>query len=184
MTEDSRRYGGRSRTDRMAERREKLLRAALALYARVGREGASVTAICAEAGLTTRYFYESFPSHDALFLAVFRGVCGHLIEDLRASKAAGEDVLESFFIALSEHAPLARLFLADFEQQDAGVRSAARELGDELTALLAPGVTDRLAGAGALGAIFRITRLWVQGGYAEPLAAVVATARRFIRAAA
>ncbi|MFT3968387.1 MAG: TetR/AcrR family transcriptional regulator [Sphingobium sp.] len=183
MAEEKRRYGGRSREDRMAERREKLLRAALSLYARAGREGASVTAICAEAGLTTRYFYESFPSHDALLLALFRGVCGHLVEDLRATREAGGDVLAAFFSALAQHAALARLFLADFERQDAGVRAAARDLGADLTALLAPDAADPLTGAGALGALFRITRLWVEGGHAEPVEHVVTIARRFIRAA-
>jgi AcrR family transcriptional regulator len=180
---ENRRYGGRSHEDRVAERREKLLRAAVALYARMGREGATVAAICAEAGLTTRYFYESFSSHDALFLAVFRGVSSHLVEDLKAARDAGEDVPTVFFTALADHAALARLFLADFEHQEPGVRAAGRELGSDLAALLAPGVTDALAAAGLLGAIFRITRLWIEGGYAEPVEAVVATARRFIRAA-
>lgn len=182
MTSADRKYGGRTQSDRVTERREKILRAAVMLYGRHGREGASVTAICAEAGLTTRYFYESFSSHDMLFLAVFRGVAAHLVGDMRAAVEGGEDPLATFFAALSDHTGLARLFLADLDREEEAVRTASRQLGLDLADVLVPGVTGSLAVAGMLGALFRIARAWVDGGYAEPLEEVADTARRFLHA--
>lgn len=180
MTSGDRKYGGRTQADRVADRREKILRAAVTLYGRVGREGASVSAICAEAGLTTRYFYESFPSHDILFLAVFRGVSAHLLSDLHAARDEGDDPVAAFFAALAGHVGLAGLFLADLDHQDAAVRLAARQWEGELAAILVPEGADMLAVAGALGALFRVARAWVQGECAEPLEQVTATARRFL----
>lgn len=183
MAAGGRLYGGKSGADRKTDRRERLLRAAITLYARLGREGATVTVICAEAGLTTRYFYESFASHDALFLAVFRGACGHLIEDVRRVRDAGGDPLVAFFAALADHGALARLFIADVDRQDPGVGAAATQLRADLLALLLPAPVDAFSAAGALGALFRIARTWVEQDCVERAEVVAQTARRFIHAA-
>ena len=74
----SRTYGGQSHEARVAERRQRLMEAAARLYGREGAAGASVTAICAESGLTPRYFYESFANREALLLAVFELTCERL----------------------------------------------------------------------------------------------------------
>lgn len=57
-------YAGESAEARMARRREELLDSALTVLARDGREGLSVSGLCASAGLNARYFYESFASTD------------------------------------------------------------------------------------------------------------------------
>ncbi len=56
---------------RAALRRETLLEAALDVFAAEGHGGATMTAICAKAKLTERYFYESFTSRDELLQHVF-----------------------------------------------------------------------------------------------------------------
>jgi AcrR family transcriptional regulator len=63
-------YRGVSATDRTARRRADLLAAAFDLLGTVGWEQATMTAICARAKLTERYFYESFASRDELLMAV------------------------------------------------------------------------------------------------------------------
>ena len=88
MTKPARRYGGIALEDRQAERRNRLIRAAIEVSARVGREGASVALICAEAGLTARYFYESFANRDALFLAAFGRVQDELFNRITARATA------------------------------------------------------------------------------------------------
>jgi AcrR family transcriptional regulator len=73
-------YGGVSADDRIAARRAKLLDAGLELFGTRGYATTGVKDICREAGLTDRYFYESFNDSAGLFLAVFE----RLTEDLFA----------------------------------------------------------------------------------------------------
>jgi AcrR family transcriptional regulator len=63
-------YGGLSASERMAERRRRLLEAGRDIWGRSGITDVSVRGVCAEAGLGPRYFYEQFPDRDALLLAV------------------------------------------------------------------------------------------------------------------
>ncbi|MBF6175079.1 TetR/AcrR family transcriptional regulator [Nocardia blacklockiae] len=67
---ESRRWRGREPADRTATRRRQLLDAGLHLMGTVGAAGMSMRAVCREAGLTERYFYESFTNLDALQVAV------------------------------------------------------------------------------------------------------------------
>ncbi|MBJ7352096.1 MAG: TetR/AcrR family transcriptional regulator, partial [Rhodococcus sp.] len=55
-----------SADDRLADRRARLLVAGLEVFAAAGAKGATMTAICAHAKLTERYFYENFSSRDDL----------------------------------------------------------------------------------------------------------------------
>jgi AcrR family transcriptional regulator len=67
-------YRGVSALDRIAARRRRLLDAGLELFGTRGIAGVGVGDVCGEAGLTKRYFYESFPSIEALAEAVFEDV--------------------------------------------------------------------------------------------------------------
>jgi AcrR family transcriptional regulator len=64
-------YGGISAGERVATRRSRLLDAGLELFGTRGFATTGVKDICREAGLTDRYFYESFRDGRELFLAVF-----------------------------------------------------------------------------------------------------------------
>jgi AcrR family transcriptional regulator len=182
---ERRRYAGASFADRQSERRERLILAAIDVFGRAGREGATVAAICAEAGLTARYFYESFQNRDALFLEAFRAVQRELLSRLEASIDPSDPVrsaLTGFFAALAEHPGPARVFLLDPHGREPEMQAAGQEAAARLGRLFAPGVTSRLAVIGLLGAIIQIARSWIAGGFAEPVATVVATAQRFARA--
>jgi AcrR family transcriptional regulator len=63
-------YGGRTRTERAAGRREALLDAAFAEVSERGWRGLAIDVVCRRAGLNKRYFYESFSGVDALVAAV------------------------------------------------------------------------------------------------------------------
>lgn len=67
-------YAGVSAEDRRAERRARLLEAALHVVGTDGWQAAGVRAVCLRAGLTPRYFYESFANREALLVAVFDAV--------------------------------------------------------------------------------------------------------------
>jgi AcrR family transcriptional regulator len=63
-------YGGATGEQRIAERRRKLIEAGMNLFGSPGSESVRVKDVVVEAGLTERYFYESFSDLEALFDAV------------------------------------------------------------------------------------------------------------------
>jgi AcrR family transcriptional regulator len=60
----ARTYGGVPPERRRAERRERLLRAALDLFTTVGFRQTKITQLCSSAGVSTRNFYEEFGSKE------------------------------------------------------------------------------------------------------------------------
>ncbi len=74
MAPSERTFRGQTAQQRRDERRGKLLDAALDLIGTDGWSSATMTAICSRAGLTERYFYESFTSRDELYLALIDGI--------------------------------------------------------------------------------------------------------------
>ena len=91
-TKPRRAYGGISADERIAARRAKLLDAGLELFGTRGFRATGVKDICREAGVTDRYFYESFNDGRALFLAVFDRLTDELFTAVaEAALAAGDD---------------------------------------------------------------------------------------------
>ena len=72
-------YRGVSAADRRHQRRQRLIDAGLQLFGTRGIAAVGIVDVCAEAGLTKRYFYENFASIDALAEAVFEHVTGNLV---------------------------------------------------------------------------------------------------------
>lgn len=64
-------YGGRSAEELQAERRERLLAAAMELFGTQGYLATRIEHLCAEAKVTTRHFYEQFSDREALLTEVF-----------------------------------------------------------------------------------------------------------------
>ncbi|MCT7658782.1 TetR/AcrR family transcriptional regulator [Mycobacterium deserti] len=79
-------YRGVDATERLAQRRRRLLEAGLDVLG----SGAELTvrAVCRQAGLTVRYFYESFPDKDDLVAAVFDWVIADIAATTQAAVAA------------------------------------------------------------------------------------------------
>jgi AcrR family transcriptional regulator len=88
MEAGARIYGGVSADDRRAKRREQLLDAGIELLGTAGWSGTTMTAVCAKAGLTERYFYESFADREALLLAVFDRITAEATEAILAAISA------------------------------------------------------------------------------------------------
>ncbi|AUH67516.1 MULTISPECIES: TetR/AcrR family transcriptional regulator [Gordonia] len=65
-------YGGVSAAERQKQRRSALVEAGVELFGTEGYVNVSVKKICDEAGLTQRYFYESFPDRVNLLAAVYQ----------------------------------------------------------------------------------------------------------------
>lgn len=84
-------YRGVSAADRAAARRRRLLEATLEVWADPGSP-TTMTAVCRAAGLSERYFYESFPSLDDARTAVLEDVAREIeTATLSAADAAGSD---------------------------------------------------------------------------------------------
>lgn len=71
VTASTRSYAGQTGAERAAARRARLVDATIELLATEGEDRTTMTAICARAGLTERYFYESFADRDELVAAVY-----------------------------------------------------------------------------------------------------------------
>ena len=89
-TTRARPYGGVDAADRLATRRAKLLTAGLDLLGADQDEAAELTVrgICRRAGVTARYFYESFADKDEFVGAVFDWVIADLAATTQAAVAA------------------------------------------------------------------------------------------------
>ncbi|MCW2621850.1 MAG: Transcriptional regulator, TetR family [Frankiales bacterium] len=64
-------YGGLSQQERRAERRGRLLAAGLQLFGTEGWLGTTIERLCAEAQVSTRYFYEEFRNRENLMEKLF-----------------------------------------------------------------------------------------------------------------
>lgn len=82
-------YAGVEAVDRLADRRRRLLCAGLQLLGSdLDPAELTVRGICGEAGLATRYFYESFADKDSFIGAVFDWVISELATTTQASVSA------------------------------------------------------------------------------------------------
>lgn len=85
-----RRYSGMDAAERTRARRAAILGAALELFGTAGFAATSVKQICVAAGLTERYFYESFRDRHA----ALAGVYGEIVAELRLSTQAAIDAAD------------------------------------------------------------------------------------------
>lgn len=77
-------YGGMTGADRRAERRAQLIEAGLDLLGAAEEDRLTVRQVCRRAGLTPRYFYESFADRDELVAAVHE----HVVQTIAAATLA------------------------------------------------------------------------------------------------
>lgn len=83
-------WRGKRPAERVAERRERLLDAGLEVFTARGFPASRVRDVCRQAGLTERYFYESFASKEALLIALAE----RIVAELLAAAAPGLALVE------------------------------------------------------------------------------------------
>lgn len=89
-----RRYSGQESSERVKERRSRLIEAAIEVFGTTGYASAKVKDICRGAGLSERYFYESFVNREDLLYAVYVDLTERIFEVTRRSlEEAGDDVV-------------------------------------------------------------------------------------------
>ncbi len=77
-TANKRVYRKKNPEDRVLERRERLMQAALQLFATQGYANTTIETLCSEAKVTTRHFYQVFSSREELLLAVYNQITEEL----------------------------------------------------------------------------------------------------------
>lgn len=175
-------YGGRSAEQRKAERRTRLIDAALEIWQEQGWAAVTMRGVCARAGVIDRYFYENFADRDTLLVAVWDQVREGTIELSLASisERFHEPPLDQLRIAitafvrsLAESPGRAQIFFGDhagsavLEQRR---RDTLQTTTDLLAELAAPYLrsdvdenTFRMTVLMGLGGFFELITAWHTG---------------------
>ncbi len=188
----ARRYRGASGDERRLERRAALVAAGLEIIGSSGYQASTVRAVCQQAGLTERYFYESFANREALLCAVYQdqidGMRSRMLAAVAEAKSVGDpqvrEAIAEFFRTLQQP-QAARIILfevlgvsdtVDQLYQDTMHQFAELllELAQTMGLPLDARMGDReLLSAGLVGALTHIAQRWVLTGYEKPIEAVI-----------
>lgn len=192
-------YRGLSADERAAERRERLLEATLEVWADPTQR-TTMTAVCASAGLTERYFYESFKSLDEALRAVLEAIA---VEIEAVTQAAADDagadpltqaqaVLASFIgligadprkgrVAIIEAGAMAELRGRRTELLRHFAHRSAVEARDRLGLPHRPPAEEEMAGLLFIGGMAELVTAWLDGVIeASPDELVAAASRNFL----
>jgi AcrR family transcriptional regulator len=181
-------YRGVSAGQRVADRRERLLAAGLEEFGTRGFAATGVKDICRTAGLTDRYFYESFGTSADLFTAVFDHATRQVF-DATVAALAGETgnvkdqahaVIEAYVQALADDPRLARVIFIEppavGPEIERRMRETLRTFAQLVEATFRPNlpvsVTDEAVRFGSIalvGAIERLMIEWQDGELGMPV---------------
>src|SRR4051812_23564273 len=186
----TRAYGGVALEERVAGRRARFVEAGIDFFGTQGFRGATVRGICAAAGLTDRYFYESFASLEALLAEVYRTLtqafAARLTEeslrpgawrgDAAAIQRQATAAYELWFDAVRDPR-FARIVLVEVLGVSAAIdalyEESARAMAELTIAPLAamqPALRlskprRELLGRALVGAALQVAKMWMTGGY-------------------
>ncbi len=149
---EPRSWRGREPADRIAARRRRLLEAGLELMSTIGSANMSMRAVCREAGLTERYFYESFAKLDVLQLAVLNDVVLGARDRLLAALSTAppepdriiEHVVACFTDYMAEDPRRGRIMFVEY-QTTAALAKRGNQLVVEFTTPIAASLTGNQA---------------------------------------
>ena len=195
MSVPARSYGGRSAQERSDDRRERLVEAAISVLAAQG-ERATMTAICHQAGLTERYFYENFANRDAALVAALEHVSNEISNDAVRVLQEAPGTVEERVLAMARafaHWAVAHPDRARVAVVHATTISALRTRRDELVGSFAaisaheaaglygdeawPTDRARVQGIVFIGGLSELVATWLAGGVEldpDELAGIVA----------
>ncbi|MDV3130358.1 TetR/AcrR family transcriptional regulator [Mycobacterium sp. 21AC1] len=118
------RWSGVPLRERTALRRDELVAAGVKLLGGSGGPGLTVRAVCREAELTERYFYESFSDRDEFVRAVYDDVCTRAMSALTTA-VTPRDAVERFVALMVDDPSRGRVLLLAPESEPVLTRSGA-----------------------------------------------------------
>lgn len=194
-------YRGVSEEDRRAERQQKLIETAIEAFGTRGIRHVSLREICAAAGYTPRYFYESFADLDELMAALVEVLLQRLVDDLRAALLAGprddpaqlaRHLVRAYLEFLRKDARVTRILMIEIYGIGLDMDKLANRfmltLGPEFEPLMAlqqqwslpRRASAGLAATGVLGAMVFIGTRWVSTGFGAPIETVTESCMSFL----
>lgn len=189
----SRAYRGASPHQRVEQRRAQLVDAGVDLFGTIGYRAATIDHICARAGLSKRYFYESFPDSEALLLACYERCTNEFIDAMVTAVTEAPETIEAqlraalvgFFSAIDADQRGARIFLlevlgvstavdeayaAQFNRAASSIEALA---GDAFSASRLPKPQLDVIAQGIFGAILTVATQWLLDHRRRPRAQLI-----------
>lgn len=194
-----RRYRGQDGDARRAERQARLVAAGLRVFGEHGFHGATVRMICVEAGLTERYFYESFRNSEELLCAVYQQhmqlqqarIAAAMQQAPREPAAMMEAGLRAFFALARESPAGARVQFVEVLGVSPRVDRLYRQSVTNFARLLRswsagltpsdPVLDEDTLSVGLVGAAVGIASRWLLSGFAQPLETMLQTTLTIFR---
>jgi AcrR family transcriptional regulator len=162
------RWSGVPLRDRQTLRRDELVAAGVGVLG--GDDGSTLTvrAVCRAAGLTERYFYESFGDRDEFVRAVYDHVCSTAMSALTSSTTP-RDAVERFVALVVDDPVRGRVLLIAPEREPVLTKSGAEWmpsfidlLQHKLTRITDPGMQAMVA-TGLVGALTALFTAYLNG---------------------
>ena len=162
------RWSGVPLEDRQALRRDQLIEAGVGMLGGATGPALTVRAVCREAELTERYFYESFADRDEFVRAVYDDVCNSAMSTL-LSAATPREAVEKFVALMVDDPMRGRVLLLAPEMEPVLVRSGAdwmprfiELLQHKLTTISDPAIQN-MAATGLIGALTALFTAYLNG---------------------
>jgi AcrR family transcriptional regulator len=162
------RWSGVPLQDRQALRRDELIAAGIGLLGSPGGPSLTVRAVCRAAGLTERYFYESFTDRDEYVAAVYDDVCAAAMSTLMDAQSM-RDAVERFVALMIDDPARGRVLLLAPEAEPVLARSGARwmpnfiELLQRSLTQITDTTTQAMVATGLIGALTALFTAYLDG---------------------
>lgn len=195
-------YARKTTTERRAERRSRLLEAALDAFGTRGYRAVSIEQLCAEAGISTRNFYEEFANRETLLIALHDDLNARALEavvaaiseldpgDIEGRALAG---VRAYFSVMTSDRRWARIALIETVGVSPEAEAARQAAIERFAAMLEfeaarwrdlgviPDRDFRLSAIAIVGAIYGLINSWRSDDHwDEHLEAVIHEATRVI----
>jgi len=182
-------YRGQSAEERTAERRKRLVEVGIELYGTHGFRATSVKMVCLAAGLTERYFYESFANGEALLCetcsVIMNGMRRRAVEVMeQVDNTLKERVgaaASAYFSGLAQNPGTGRIILFEMEGVSASVdMHYAGELAKSAQLFVEwflPRVEQNgpstlsayVLAQGIIGALYQMAKEWMRSDFKLPV---------------
>ncbi|MFD7843568.1 TetR/AcrR family transcriptional regulator [Nocardia sp. NPDC059764] len=203
-TNAGRMYAGQPVEDRQRQRRARFLESGLTVFARDGYANSSVGAICKDAGLSSRQFYEEFTGRESLLLELYEHIDRESREAVAAtiaehSDASAVDIIDAavraYIESIGRDPRKARVALVEVVGAGPKVEKFRLELRRAWGALLASAAEDaalhgeippgdyEMRVLAIIGAVNYVVDAWSGSDPRQPLDDVIQVLRRIIMGA-
>lgn len=202
MRSSVRTYKGATPAERVRQRRDQLIAAAVDVFGTYGYRTSTVEHVCARAGLSKRYFYESFADSESLLLACYEQCAEEIFQAMTtAVLGSAEDTdaqlraaLTGYFTAIEADQRRARITLLEIlgvsPAVDAAYAAQTARFASSVQALAAnafeastlPNTQLHVVAQGIIGAITTIAAQWLLEQRRRPCTQLIAAAYVLVKA--